>query len=921
MKNLLFLSFFLVPLFLLSQTTNYLTVVNEVDSILEASRKIGRGGQIDAAMELNAVAREKAAAAFGRVDTVYAKCIFFQGILHQYNMAFAESERTFRGFIDTLQLALGEGSVAYARGLLRWTYTGMQYGMRFWEGERSEASYLEARRIADRHLRVEDPVYVHIVHMGGVFYFHMDQFDKAEMLFREVKDIREKSPGKNHHTYAESLTSLGLVDYNMEKYVEAETYLQEALDAWGEIRGLESQSYVSAANYLAALYLKVGCNEEAEELLWKVRNMLIRTGQTQTDGYKSILFKFTDLYTNTKRYDKAEACYLEIRDYFSRLYSEDHAFARSQYANIGYMYAKARIWKKAPENMFKFYDGLFNQVPKYALKLSSADLVVQSEREYRGLMALAYTHYAPPGACQVPGIRYDIALIFKEMLLDTKLKLRKRIASDSGAIRKYQSYQAYQEQLAKEYARSKELSQDVEWLVRASETLEKELMEATEGYRDSIRRVNWREVQAKLRPGEAAVEFMHYALGDTATVYTALLLRPGDALPFFFPLFEEQTLVRLLPATHDADGIDELYGPTNGSKLYRLVWHPLDSLLQGVSTVYCSSTGLLQRVNLGALPIPSDTRTFDEKRRLVLLGSTRQLVTRNARPKYTEKDAVLFGGIQYDPGDNLSTDQPSNIGIKRRGATVTAGGVEDQALFDDVPFPSDTILRGGNTKPWAPLEATKQEVDSISAALRRHGFQTQEYTGLSASEEVFKQFGRERPSPRILHLATHGYYFPPSSEKRFDPPQIAEQAAFRSAEHPMIRSGIILAGANEIWTSGRPPESREDGILTAFEISQVDLSGTELAVLSACETGLGQVEGIIAIYGLQHAFKIAGVKYLIISLWQVKDHTTGELMSAFYSALLDEQLPVPEAFRSAQSKMRAKYRDSPFAWAGFVLVE
>ena len=136
----------------------------------------------------------------------------------------------------------------------------------------------------------------------------------------------------------------------------------------------------------------------------------------------------------------------------------------------------------------------------------------------------------------------------------------------------------------------------------------------------------------------------------------------------------------------------------------------------------------------------------------------------------------------------------------------------------------------------------------------------------------------------------------------------------------MIRSGLILVGANYAWKGGKVPEDKEDGILTAYEISQMNLSGTELVVLSACDTGLGDIQGNEGVYGLQRAFKIAGVKYLLMSLWQVPDKATQELMAAFYQKWLGEHKDIRVAFQEAQSAMQAKY-EKPFYWAGFVLVE
>jgi CHAT domain-containing protein len=165
-------------------------------------------------------------------------------------------------------------------------------------------------------------------------------------------------------------------------------------------------------------------------------------------------------------------------------------------------------------------------------------------------------------------------------------------------------------------------------------------------------------------------------------------------------------------------------------------------------------------------------------------------------------------------------------------------------------------------------------------------------------------------------VATHGFFFPdPQGE------QASNEKTFKVSENPMIRSGLVLAGGNHSWKTGKPLRpGLEDGILTAYEISQMNLSNTELAVLSACETGLGDLVGNEGVYGLQRAFKIAGAKYLIMSLWQVPDRPTQVFMTTFYKHWLTDGMEVPEAFRTTQSEMQTKYGEA-FKWAGFVLVE
>ena len=295
------------------------------------------------------------------------------------------------------------------------------------------------------------------------------------------------------------------------------------------------------------------------------------------------------------------------------------------------------------------------------------------------------------------------------------------------------------------------------------------------------------------------------------------------------------------------------------------------------------------------------------------LGSTRQLVVPSPLLGGQDGGALLFGGIRYEL-DTAAMAQ-ANAALKTEAITSSRGEFSFAG--------TDSTLRSST---WNDLPFTGKEVDSIARILRTGGVQTQLRKGYDATEEAFKTIGKNSPSPRILHIATHGFFFPdpknnPQSEFR-NPP--LGEPVFRRSDNPMIRSGLILAGGNGAWSRG--PGSKpykpgaEDGILTAYEISQMDLRNTELVVLSACETGLGDIAGNEGVYGLQRAFKIAGAKYLIMSLWQVPDKQTSLLMTTFYQKWLQGKMEIPEAFRAAQKELRERGFD-PYQWAGFVLVE
>ncbi len=333
-----------------------------------------------------------------------------------------------------------------------------------------------------------------------------------------------------------------------------------------------------------------------------------------------------------------------------------------------------------------------------------------------------------------------------------------------------------------------------------------------------------------------------------------------------------------------------------------ILWNPLEKELNGIKTIYFSPSGLLHRINLDAIPV-SETETLADQYNLIELNSSRQLVI-PSQVKIANNDAVLFGGIQFEQ-DSLSVISEPIYASRSKG----------ELSFSSV----DSTLRGGT---WNYLAGTEREVNSIEKIMQSYGMPTRLKKGFDATEETFKNNGANNaPSPRILHIATHGYFFPdPKEQLKSNGLSGQNDPVFKISDHPMLRSGLIMAGGNSVWQGKQTLEGREDGILTAYEISQMNLSNTELVVLSACETGLGDIQGNEGVYGLQRAFKIAGAKYLIMSLWQVPDKQTSLLMTTFYKKWLEDKMTIPDAFHAAQKEMRDNGLD-PYNWAGFVLVE
>ena len=218
------------------------------------------------------------------------------------------------------------------------------------------------------------------------------------------------------------------------------------------------------------------------------------------------------------------------------------------------------------------------------------------------------------------------------------------------------------------------------------------------------------------------------------------------------------------------------------------------------------------------------------------------------------------------------------------------------------------------------LPGTETEVRKISKLMQDNGWAVKTFVGDSALEEVIKAID----SPRILHIATHGYFLSDLElNKQYERGQITSKAfgieTYKAYENPLLRSGLLFAGAERgLDTNFTPSSNTDNGILTAYEAMNLNLDNTELVVLSACKTGLGQVRNGEGVYGLQRAFIVAGAKTIIMSLWKVNDEATQELMTSFYTKWLSG-MTKREAFKDARNEIRAKYK-YPYFWGAFVMV-
>lgn len=401
--------------------------------------------------------------------------------------------------------------------------------------------------------------------------------------------------------------------------------------------------------------------------------------------------------------------------------------------------------------------------------------------------------------------------------------------------------------------------------------------------------ITWQDIQNSLSKNDCAIEFVKCQDGDNDPCFGALILKKGYKKPVMVKLCNYSDLEELYKQGKN------MYLPESVLKLYDLIWKPIEHYLHENDNVYFTPDDILHQINIEILYDQKGNRVC-EKYNLHRVSSSRQICIKKKNVNYSSM--AIYGGLQYEMSDaemiaqNQKYQTDYNIAV--RG------------------FITDSISRFG----WKYLLGTKEEVDRISEKMKKSNVDVFEYYGINGTEESFKSLSSKKI--QIIHLATHGFFFKNEETKGKAFFDNQEFDGISWANNMLKRSGLVMAGGQRAWLGDSIPINVDDGILLADEIAAMDLSGTDLVVLSACETGLGDITSD-GVFGLQRAFKMAGVQTLVMSLWKVDDNATSLMMQTFYEHLLSGKSK-HEAFNLAQAVVRNKYPE-PYYWAGFIMMD
>lgn len=511
------------------------------------------------------------------------------------------------------------------------------------------------------------------------------------------------------------------------------------------------------------------------------------------------------------------------------------------------------------------------------------------------------------GIKEINGIVADNEIFSKGLLLRSSTMLKEAALSsdDENTISEYYSLEGLKGKLTETTDRTEQSRLEHE-ISRLEKDLQRKLNYSVKGVS------SWQEVASALNNNEIAIEFVK--LEDLSQAeesnYYAIIVKNGDREPKIIRLFDETSLKNIVGNQRSKridKYINELYttgsAQCKGEELYNLIWASLEKEIKGFNTIFYSPAGILNSISLQA--ISNGKQYLGQKYVMHLVSSIGEIPHIKSTSSNTNNSAIIYGGVQYD-AEETELVQASHSYLRGNSSNWRMESLK---------------IRSG----WNQLPGTEFEANEIRSILANNGYSVETISGIKANEESFKALsGREIST---IHIATHGFFLSEQKEIKknaFLNPTMSDNIG---RIDPMLRSGLLFAGANRVWTGKRSIEGIDDGILTAKEIASLNFSKVNLIVLSACQTGLGDVEANEGVYGLQRAFKLAGAETLIMSLWEVDDAATSLLMKSFYEEYIKGK-EKDVAFKFAINKVR-NYKDEtgkcpfsyPYYWAAFIMLD
>ena len=763
----------------------------------------------------------------------------------------------------------------------------------------AEAAYNSSIAIYERLKMIEHPDYTNPINNLGELYRVMGRMEEAIDAFVKVIELREKLYGTNHTNYANAVNNLGLVYSGLGYYAQAEQLLLTSKSIYKDQLGVEHQYYANVLNNLGMVYKASGMLDEAEKQYLECLEVTRSALGTSHPKYGLYLNGAGLFYGIRGDYDKAIGMVEKAISITKSVYGDQNYDYIDMVYNVAELYRESGQRNLSKVRYLEAMEGYIHLIHQYVPHLNEEDktafyyTVNYRFDTYNSFVLEGLLNNDEVADHELIDKMFKVQLEIKSMLLNEVASIRERVSAsgDKGLGDLFQKWQNTKETLLTAYSLPEDdlvlKDIDIGALERNASLYERQLNQGLTQYRMNTPGddISWRDLAERLHDDEALVEIIrvdHYNKVWTDSVYyVALVIHKDSKAPEVVVIEDGASL----ETTHYNHYRKSIWNQIADNRSYELFWAPIKNKLDGVRKVLLTPDGCYHKLNLYTLKNPETDEYLIDETSILLQTNSKDLLTRGQVEQSLPSEIQIFAYPNYyfaETAEN-KTEETSVRSLERYG-------------YSHLP----------------DLPGTKVEAEKISVSFKNNGWTVQMHLGSEATENKLKKVS----NPGILHIATHGYFL----DRPVDYAEILEHRALRWADkNPLFRSGLMLAGAGVAFghAADGPPQ---DGIFSAYEAMQMNLTGTELVVLSACETGLGELHNGQGVYGLQRAFMAAGTKALVMSLWQVEDNATQELMATFYRLWLSGSgISKHEAFRKSQQHVMKKY-SNPVFWGAFVML-
>ena len=789
------------------------------------------------------------------------------GELYHRQGQYAQAEPLYQRALQISESALGPNHPDVAASLkgLADLYTDQgQYAQ-------AEPLYQRALQIMKTAKRPDHPDVAIILRHLGMLFQTQDQYAQAEPLYQRSLEIQEATLGPDHPDVANSLTHLAILYYRQGQYAQAEPLYQRALQIQEAALGPDHPDVAANLNNLAEQYRAKGQYAQAQPLYQRALQISEGAMGPAHPSVAIILHNLAALYGATKQYPEALEFFQRGLTIETDLMHEVFAIRQEESEKYGFVKIKQAAYFQVLSLIHRF---LSQESEALALGvnliLARKGLILDIQTRYQEVLARGLAPQLQSTWQQLQVKKASHAKLLRHPPSTLPLALyRDRLATLQGEIANLEAKLGSQSGMVADLVWSQQAT-----LIDVATRLPSDAV-----LLEMVKIPNW-----KWETGRWAETWQ----------YIAFILHPNQQTDFVDlgrASAVEPKLREALASIRQEPWLTTLSEQLRAAKrLYDIVWKPLRPAIGAARTVILSPDGLLNLVPFGAIYTP-ESRFVVEDKTVITVSSGRDLVKAAGRMS-PEMDLFLAA----DPAFGLPGAGPRREKLQGR-VTATHSVTMEQS--------------------FARLKGTMREAKDIPPLVP--GEQKVVVLREQATEGAVLEANR----PRVLHLATHGFFLEDLPPVLPEKPTLEGSKALQSIidyENPLTRSGLAFAGAN---AASRTTEER-DGLLTALEVSGMDLHGTELVVLSACDTGIGTLRNGEGVYGLRRAFALAGVQNLVMSLWPVWDKQAMKQMRTFY-AKYGEGLGMAQALREAQLeriKWFRKYTNGeapPSVWAPFLI--